>query len=172
MGTYVRDLLSPTAVTLRAGRVIATEAEFAEEVEPHLITMLRLARRLGRIHAEDIVQDALTRAWIKRSQFDPARGSFRTWLLAITADQAYKSWRWNARHNKPAPPAQTGASTDDLLDLESSIGKLPARQRLAIDCYYFAGLSVEETAAAMKVSQGTVKSTLSAARATLRQQLR
>jgi RNA polymerase sigma factor (sigma-70 family) len=54
------------------------------------------------------------------------------------------------------------------MDLERAIKRLPRRQRLAVDCYYFAGLSVQETAAAMRCSEGTVKSTLSDARSALR----
>lgn len=154
---------------LHTNEAATNEREFAEEVQPHLQTMLRLARRLGRNEAEDIVQDALTRAWTKRAQFEPQRGSFRTWLLAITADQAYKTWRWHFRHSKPPlPRPDTDANTDDVMDLERSIERLPRRQRLAVDCYYFAGLSIQETAAAMGCSEGTVKSTLSDARSALR----
>ena len=43
--------------------------------------------------------------------------------------------------------------------------RLAPRQRLAIDCFYFVGLSLAETAAVMGCSEGTVKSTLSDARA-------
>lgn len=175
MGTYPGQLAWPTAKTprLRTNEAATNEREFAEDIQPHLTTMLRLARRLGRNDAEDIVQDALTRAWTKRAQFDPQRGSFRTWLLAITADQAYKTWRWHLRHNKPLSlRPDDGPRSDDLVDLERSIQRLPRRQRLAVDCYYFAGLSIEETAAAMGCSEGTVKSTLSAARSRLRDLLR
>lgn len=54
------------------------------------------------------------------------------------------------------------------LDLERAVARLPARQREAVDLHYFAGLSVAETAAAMGCADGTVKSTLSDARARLR----
>lgn len=175
MGTYFDDLALPTDIVekLRAAHLTMSEPAFAESVEPHLATMLRLARRLGRNEAEDIVQDALTQAWIKLAQFNPDRGSFRAWLLAITADRAYKTWRWHLRHIKPMQiQSSSDTRSDDYLDLERSIHLLPTRQRMAIDCFYFAGLSVAETAAAMRCSEGTVKSTLSDARSALRKLLR
>jgi RNA polymerase sigma-70 factor (ECF subfamily) len=135
--------------------------------------MLNLARRLGGENAEDIVQDALARAWAKRQQYDPGRGEFSSWLLSIAADQAYKHWRANARRKMPQLVVpEPDSPSDELLDLEQSVARLPARQRLAVDCYYFAGLSVAETAAVMRCSEGNVKSTLSSARNNLRHLLR
>jgi RNA polymerase sigma factor (sigma-70 family) len=175
VGTYADDL-AHLAVVMRTSRgngESETALAFTDSVEPHLTRMLRLARRLGGENAEDIVQDALARAWAKRRQYDPARGSFGAWLLAITKDRAYKSWRWNLRHNKPMVRESDGnPNTDEFLDLERAVRKLPARQRLAVDCFYFVGLSISETAAVMGCSKGTVKSTLSSARSGLRDMLR
>lgn len=53
-------------------------------------------------------------------------------------------------------------------DLEDALLSLSVRQRLAVDCYYFADLTIAETAAVMSCSEGTVRSTLSAARTHLR----
>jgi len=48
-------------------------AGFAHWVGPALVPMARLARRLAPGHdPDDIVQEALTRAWTKRAMFDPA----------------------------------------------------------------------------------------------------
>lgn len=172
MGTFIDASEELTAV-VRTRRVATTEdaRAFSEGIEPHLATMLRLARRLGRENAEDIVQESLARAWTKRGQYDPSRGSFGAWLLAITADQAYKSWRWHFRHNRPLlqQPDAEAVGPDALIDLERSIRHLPARQRQAVDCHYFAGLTVAETAAVMRCSEGNVKSLLSAARSGLRE---
>jgi RNA polymerase sigma-70 factor (ECF subfamily) len=151
---------------------IVSARDFTDHAEPHIQTMLRLARRLGQGEAEDIVQDSLARAWSKRNQYRPERGTFRSWLLAITADQAYKTWRRRRRHDRLVPPKNPEPQRDEVLDLEQSLRRLPARQRLAIDCYYFAGLSVGETAEVMWCSEGTVKSTLSSARAALKHLLR
>src|SRR4051812_10823750 len=67
---------------------------FVEWVRPHLPAMARLAARLAvGADRDDIVQEALTRAWIKRDQYDGTRGTASAWLLAITADQARKALR-------------------------------------------------------------------------------
>jgi RNA polymerase sigma factor (sigma-70 family) len=146
--------------------------DFVDGVTPHIESMLRLAHRLAGHDAEDIVQDALGRAWAKRRQYNPARGSLRSWLLAITADRAYKAWRWNKRHVGLLAEAAEQASPDKYVDLESCLARLPARQRLAVNCFYFADLSVAETATVMRCSEGTVKSTLAAARSKLRELMR
>ena len=49
--------------------------------------------------------------------------------------------------------------------------KLPRRMRLAVECVYFVDLTIADTAAVMGISEGTVKSTLSDARARLRTML-
>jgi RNA polymerase sigma-70 factor (ECF subfamily) len=54
------------------------------------------------------------------------------------------------------------------VDIERALNRLPARMRMAVDCVYFVGLTVSETATVMQVAEGTVKSTLSDARGRLR----
>ncbi len=141
---------------------------FADWVRPHLPAMSRLAARLAPgADRDDVVQEALVRAWTKRAQWDPDRGSAAGWLLAITADRARRARRRSAApqgHLVAVPPP------DDhhRLDLDRALDRLTARQRLAIDCFYYAGLSVAETAQVMRCAEGTVKSTLADARARLR----
>ena len=142
----------------------STEA-FADWVRPHLPTMARLAARLAPdADRDDVVQEAMVRAWRKRQQFDPERGSPSAWLLAITADQA----RHARRRRRPTlllgELVSRVRSTEDRVDVEHAVAGLPTRQRLAVECFYFVGLSVVETAAVMRCSEGTVKSTLSDAR--------
>ena len=113
----------------------------------------------------------MTRAWRKRSQFDPRRGSPRAWLLAIVADRARRTWR-----RKGAPRVDLSAGfvegpNETAVDLEHAIVRLPPRMRLAVECVYFVDLTIADTAAVMGVSVGTVKSTLSDARARLRMML-
>lgn len=146
----------------------ATPDEFADWVRPHLTSMSRLAARFAPdADRDDVVQEALLRAWSKRRQYDPERGALSSWLLAITADQAGK-----ARRRASRPLALVGdrpsKDADARLDVERALVHLSARQRQAVDCLYFVGLTVAETAAVMGCSEGTVKSTLADARAKLR----
>src|SRR4051794_13431159 len=116
----------------------ADPGAFAVWAGPALLPMTRLARRLApHADADDIVQDALTRAWQKRHQYDESRGTATTWLLAIVADQARASRRTRERWLRvvddsadlPETPVEDGR-TD--LDLERAIAHLAERQQLAV----------------------------------------
>lgn len=155
-------------------RGAATQAvdsdDFRAWVHPHLVAMGRLATRLTSVaDSDDVVQEALMRAWRKRSQYDENRGSAQSWLLAIVADRA----RRHRTRTRPAPselidlPAPT-VDLDRSADVETAIESLPRRQRLAVELHYMIGLDVKECAAVMGCSDGTVKSTLYDARQRLR----
>lgn len=151
-------------------------ADFAGWARPSLLAMTRLARRLAPdADPDDVVQDALVRAWQKWHLFDPARGSATTWLLAIVADRARDARRRRVSRlrvvDETAAPPDAAAPERDVagsLDLDAAIDALTERQQLAVHLHYFLGLPVDETAAVMDCAPGTVKSTLSDARARLR----
>lgn len=158
-----------TALSRERPDAPATPEAFADWVRPHVPAMARLAARLAPTgDRDDIVQEALTRAWQKRDQFDARRGAPGAWLLAITADRARQARRRPSDAWLPAEVVGRVRSPDDRLDIEYAISRLPPRQRLAIDCFYFVGLSVADTAVVMGCSEGTVKSTLSDARTRLK----
>jgi RNA polymerase sigma factor (sigma-70 family) len=146
-----------------------TAEAYAEWLRPHLPAMARLAARLAPdADRDDVVQEALSRAWQKRRQYDPTRGTPAAWLLAITADQARQARRRRRPSTLIAEIVARVRSTEDRLDVEYAVASLAPRQRLAVDCFYFVGLSLTETAAVMGCSEGTVKSTLSDARRRLK----
>lgn len=150
--------------------LVSAEQDFDAWVRPHWAAMSALARRLSSVTDwEDVLQESLSAAWRKRTQFDPHRGTPRNWLLAITADQAHKSRR------RPQPASLDGvdraaAGSDAALnlDLERAIAKLAPRQRLAVTLRYFLGLGVADVAAVMGCAEGTAKSTLADARDRIR----
>lgn len=155
----------------RPADVAAGERQaFDEWVSPHVPSVWRVAvARVGIVAADDVVQDVLLRAWLHRDSFDVEKGTPRGWLLAITRDRARGHWRARPRvalvdlddldeSAVEVEPADSGA--DCRVDLRRAIRALPRRQREALIYFYYADLSVEETAIMMKCSAGTVKSTL------------
>lgn len=153
------------------GDQVLVNADFADAVEAHLYDMYRFAVSLSSIdRAEDLVQEALARAWVKREQFDSSRGSPKTWLLAIVADRA----RQTGRRGLPeisSTFSSEGVAVSDIsdtrLDIRSAVSRLPSRQRTAIVLHHYVDLPITEVAQLMKCSPGTVKSTLHDARKNL-----
>jgi RNA polymerase sigma-70 factor (ECF subfamily) len=109
-----------------------------------------------------------TASWRKRHQFDADQGSVRNRLLAIVAA---RRWRW--LRPVPEPDRSIRASDEPAvaLGLDRAVRSLTHRQQLAINLYYYLGLPVAESAVVMGCTEGSVKSTLSAARGRLRELL-
>lgn len=145
----------------------AAGTDFADWVTPHLSAMAALAARLApQRDRDDIVQDALLRAWRKRSSYDGERGSARVWLLAIVADRARRA-RTRGPRAVLIDRSEPAVDPDRDLDLELALRQLSSRQQLAVALHYFLGLSVAEAAVVMGCAEGTVKSTLYDARSRL-----
>lgn len=110
-----------------------TDDSFDVWVRPHLPVMQRYAARLaGPSEAEEVVQEALLRAWRRWSTYDHARGTASAWLLAIVRDRARRRGRMQAASlpsrttpASPDPAAAAGArpcGADDLTVLKTSNG--------------------------------------------------
>lgn len=151
-------------------------ASFERWVEPHLPAMWALASRLaGPRGREDVYQDALLTAWRRRATFDASRGAPRTWLLVLVADRCRKHRRTEVvlysldeSHREGTTAA---ADVEARLDLAHAIAGLPPRQRQAIELHYLLDLPVAEAALVMRCTPGTVTSTLTDARRSLRARL-
>jgi RNA polymerase sigma-70 factor (ECF subfamily) len=158
--------------TVAIGGAMAVQAtpsrDFTSWVEPHLAVLRRYAaRRVAPVDADDVVQEALVRAWRRWSTYDDQRGAPLPWLLAIVADRAR---RHRARANRPGVAAGLAVPpAPHDLDLERALARLPERQRQAVDLYYFADLDVATIAQVMGCAEGTVRATLHQARVRLRE---
>lgn len=151
--------------------VVATQVadDFTAWVEPHLPAMARYASRLvPPADGDDVVQEAMLRAWQRWETYDDTRGTPLVWLLGIVRDRARRHRR-GLRRTEPLPelPLMEPVAAD--LDLERAIRRLTARQRSVVDLYYFVGLDIATVAAVMGCAPGTVKATLHQARGRLRE---
>ena len=146
-------------------------AQFVAGEYPGLVAALSLVCG-ERSAAEDAVQEALARAVVaqRRGKID----SLPAWVRVVALNQLRNRWRSRSREQKATQrlrDTQVAPGPDDALedsmDLVAALASLSRRQREAVALHYRLGLSVAETAQAMRVSDGTVKTLLSRARTTL-----
>ena len=166
-GAAVPGTTAPPSISTPA----TGEQAFEDWVAPHLTAMRRLALRLAPREYDDVLQESLVRAWRSFGRFDTRRGTPQAWLLTIVANRARSS---RVLHPEPCE-LPTDLRTDDVhadTDLERAIARLARRQRTAVTLHYLLGLTVADVAEVMGCSTGTVKSTLSDARARLRKLLK
>jgi RNA polymerase sigma factor (sigma-70 family) len=119
--------------------------------------------------AEDATQEAFARAlvrWRRLGGQPWAAG----WVTTTAMNVARRAMRRRAETPADRPSPEHEAEGD--LDVRAAIRLLPARQQEAVALHYLLDLSVADTASAMSVDEGTVKTHLARARATLVQALR
>ena len=151
---------------------------FEELVRLHSDIAFRTAYLLtgSAADAEEVAQDGFVNAFRALSGFRPG-APFRPWLLSIVANQARNRRRaagrrvrmelrsLTAARSEAGPPSpedvvEQRAGREDLLE---AVESLEEDFRQVIICRYFLELSGQETAAALGVAEGTVKSRLSRA---------
>ncbi|MBV8096166.1 MAG: sigma-70 family RNA polymerase sigma factor [Acetobacteraceae bacterium] len=155
---------------------------FDEIVTRHGPFAWRVASRIvpDRLAAEDIVQEAMVRAWHQAGHFDPARARFRTWLYRILVNLCVDQRRrvqlepvtegFDAADPSPGAEEVLAASERDVA-LAAALRELPARQRAAMALVYDEGLSGTEAARVLGVSAKALERLLARARATLRERI-
>jgi RNA polymerase sigma-70 factor (sigma-E family) len=152
--------------------------EYVAERRPHLYRTAYLL--CGDPHrAEDIVQQALTRlytAWPRASRVASVDAYARRAVVNAHIDDTRRPWR-RERPVDAGPgsrldrPAEAGVTPEDSDALWAALRGLAPGQRRVVVLRHFWGLSVDETAADLGISPGTVKSQTSDALARLRDAL-
>lgn len=124
--------------------------------------------------ADDLVQEALIRAWNARDRY--AGGTnFKAWTLTILRNQFLNGLRrrkhtaeWN---DEAAEKVLIGAADQDrnihVADVAAALRRLPAEQRQALMLVGAEQLTYEQTAEICGVPIGTIKSRVARGRAAL-----
>lgn len=158
---------------------------YEELVERHQAVAFRVAWLVTQSapDAEEAAQDGFVKAYRNLGRFREG-APFRPWLLAIVGNEARnrrvaagRRERLALRVEEERPetvarPAEAEAlaarQREELLD---AVARLPERDRLVIGARFFLELSEAETAAALGIRKGTVKSRLSRALERLRKEV-
>lgn len=112
--------------------------------------------------AEDLVQTAFTKLythWHRVARHDALDPYVRQVLIRTFIDDGRRGW-WRRERPQQVPVEQVAApsSADDRLMLMRALADVPPRQRAVLVLRYWEDMSVDETAAALSCSAGTVKS--------------
>jgi RNA polymerase sigma-70 factor (ECF subfamily) len=135
--------------------------------------MLGFVRRYASKPASDwtplfySVLDSRVLDFLRRRQ---VRNRWMSWLRPVDDDEDGDVFAQVPDAAEPGP-LQRAADGDTRLALERALRALPRRQRQAFLLRVWEGLDVAQTAAAMRVSEGSVKTHLSRALAALRARL-
>lgn len=180
-------MLDPSDDDLMRAAGAGDRAAFGTLVARHLQRMAGVAGRItgNRGDAEEIVQEAFLRAWLKAPTWlgreDRSGGAaFGTWLGRVVVNLCLD----RKRKSVPLPieaagdvadPAPDGfattASGEVAARVAQAMASLPDRQRAAMALCHYEGLSNIEAAAMLDISVGALESLLVRARRTLRMAL-
>jgi RNA polymerase sigma-70 factor (ECF subfamily) len=122
--------------------------------------------------AEDVLQDALARAWRSWTQVKD-EGARRAWLYAIVRNEFHRSARARLRPEESIDEERLEAIADErdftaALDARQALERLPAGALEPLVMQVVSGLSCEEIATAMDITVGAAMTRLSRARTALR----
>jgi RNA polymerase sigma-70 factor (sigma-E family) len=153
----------------------AQEAEFDTFVAGSGARLLRTAVLLTGDygHAEDLVQTALERTARRWTKLEGAPEAYARVVLARLATDRWRRQRSRLAEVAVDPPeVSQGDLASEVVDRQSltaALFQLTQRQRAVLVLRYFNDLSEAQTADALGVSVGTVKSTTSRAIVRLRE---
>jgi RNA polymerase sigma-70 factor (ECF subfamily) len=159
---------------------------FAELYDRHAVPIHRyVSRRLGDGMADDVVAETFLGAFRGRLRYDLRRQDARPWLYGIAANMIGKHRRAEVRRLRTLARAGADPVTADHADLVNNriaatavrrdlllaLAGLSADDREVLLLNAWAELSYEETAAALAIPVGTVRSRLNRARRKVREAL-
>lgn len=121
--------------------------------------------------AEEVTQDTFLKVWQHKSQWNPAKGKLRNWLLTISHFTAIDRLRQERRQPDLYPDSIEDMEEDSLSPgsetlwqdgavLRFLVRQLPQEQASLIDLAFFKGMSHGEIANATQLPLGTVKTRL------------
>ncbi len=171
--------------TIIRKQIVMTRQEFdifSEGVRAKLLAVARSSGRFGNTggdDAEDIVQEALTTLWKMSESGYPIRDA-EALAVKITKTTCVAHYRRRRLRQQPlrgdayegGVPATAGTDLDDCLEIRRRMyAVLTDTQRTCLDLRNVDGMSLDEIAALTGKPKDSVKSTISAARRRMLEEL-
>ncbi len=164
-----RSLIAAALVHIPAGDRAALQTVYRLTSAKLFGVCLRI---LGeRSEAEDVLQEVYVTVWRKAADFDAARASPMTWLIAIARNRAIDRLRATKQSRRMDPIEVADGMADsmptadialenaqDYAKLHGCLGGLDPRERAALRGAFFDGNTYEDLATRMSVPLGTMKS--------------
>lgn len=151
--------------------------DFAARIEELIPRLRRYARALTgeRGAADDLVQDTLERAWVKRHLWRQD-SDLRAWLFTVmhnvhvnqVRSRAVGSTVYLDDETADAPVRPTQADMLEVRDIGTAVARLSLEQRQVLLLVALERMSYDETARTLGIPIGTVMSRLARARERLR----
>jgi RNA polymerase sigma-70 factor, ECF subfamily len=120
--------------------------------------------------AQDCLQDAFARAWLRWSTVsrhpDPA-GWVRLTAIRLATSRFRRVWAAHRAWSRVGAPPPAAEPSPDTVIVVAALRRIPREQRVAIVLHHLVGLSVEQVANQTDTPTGTVKARLSRGRAAL-----
>ena len=175
---------APRDVQLHERLVAGDEGALVEAYNEWSALVHTLATRITADHdaAQDVTQEVFVHLWERPDAYDPQRGALRTWLCLLARRRAL-DWsrrrQARTRYQTTAGEAELAAhraqpAVDDALTWEietkavrEAVRSLPASQREAVLLAYFEGHTYREVARELRIPEGTAKTRLRTALATV-----
>ncbi|EFC86388.1 RNA polymerase, sigma-24 subunit, ECF subfamily [Parafrankia sp. EUN1f] len=165
------------------GRVVSGDpAALAEVHQRYAHYLLAVAVRVtgDADAARDVLQEVLVTFWQHPLRFDPNRGELRTWL-AVLAHRRAVDWvrressrrttervaRGLVQHVDEAAPGDDLLAREDSDAVRAAVAALPPKQREVVELAYYTELTYRDIATKLAIPEGTAKSRMRAALATL-----
>ena len=175
MGTTTAPAEGGVRMDRTTNRSATKDADFSAYLEARQAAFLRTAWALtGNPHdAADLVQTAMAKLYLSWDQVRD-RGALDAWVRRVMVNEHTSLWRRAWKRRERSTDLVPEQAVSDVYDdggtsaLWQVVQELPPRQRAVLVLRYYEELTEAETAQALGISVGTVKSQCSRALATLR----
>lgn len=147
------------------------ENRFISLIEDNKVALYRLAKSIVKddFEVEDIISETILKAYGNLHKLKSA-ASFKPWLMKILVNECYSAIRKSSRIELKEDMEVLNLRYEDNTEgyLISLISNMDEDSRVILTLFYYEDMTIKDIGQVLNISQGTVKSRLSRAKAKLK----